>query len=231
MEEFSELDFAKTIAEDICKSRNFEHEIEIHFTDDINTEKLKYLKREFTIDEYKKMDHSSLNGTALPFENNGFHIIIKNGNPEYYFTVAHECTHIIDYFEFMNNFNNGKIEIEQNPLYYSFGYYSEFNARFTAHLIMLNLYSTIDTNFNKDFEIESLTQLLIESYNNMQTVISVKEIYELMQLLGRWFSIEIATQKTYTLPCFEDLYVLLSNFHEDKSLENLTKLDSYFRCL
>lgn len=231
MENQDKLSFAKEIVQNICKVWNFKYDIEVHFTDNINSEKLKYLKRDYTIKKYREMDQSNMNGIALPFECNGFHIIINNKNQEFYFTIFHECSHIIDYYEFMNKFNNGKIEIEQNPFYFTFGYYSEFNARFVAHYSMLKLYANNDNNFKKDVEIDTLRQLITNLHENFKIEVSNEKFYELMQLLGRWFSIEYATQKEYELPYFKNLYILLHNFHKNKSLDNLTKLDYYFRNL
>ena len=222
----NKLEISNNLMHLLCKSRNFPNEINIHFTNDINSEKLKYLTREKTINEYSKMDHSRFNGTALPFENNGFHILINESNKEFYFTVVHECCHIIDYYEFLINFNNSDIEIEYNPLYFSFGYYSEFNARSTAHLFMLCTYKDINKNFNVSFEITELSKLIKENYKDYR---SHDNTYELMQLLGRWYSIEKVSKQEFTLPHYKTFYKLLKNFNQNNTKHNLELLDKYIK--
>lgn len=211
------------LVKELCKKRKFDFKIEIHYSEDINKDILKYLSREKTINYYKQQDFSKFNGVALPFEDKGYHIVINLKRFSEITTIIHETTHIIDYYEFRNIYNNGNIDIENHPYYWAFSIFSEFNARFAAHKLYLNL----DNSNAKDFEIEELTNIINNLYSLKGDLLNKDDYYNLMQYLGRWYSIENICKTHFSLPHYYNIYTLLINYLSNKSETSLALLSSY----
>lgn len=210
----------------ICSERGFNFDIEVHYSEDINQDILQYVFREETISQYKQNDFSKYNGVAVPFENNGYHIIINMKLFNDLTTIIHETTHIIDYYEFRNIYNNENIDIENHPYYWGFSFYTEFNARFTAHRFYLNY--LWDESYPKDIEIEELTQMINKLYSLKRDLLTKDDFYNLMQYLGRWYSIEDVCKKQYQLPHYSDLYNILITYLNNQDENSLYLLSSMF---
>lgn len=209
------------IVNTLCECRGFPFNINIHFEDKINIKTLSKYLSETTIKKYKNTNFlSDNNGIALPFENNGYHIIIKSNLKDNYSTIAHETTHIIDYYEFTKSFNNGDLEIENNFLYPAFYLFSEFNARFVGHTLALQ---NIE---QKDIEISDLSKNIRNEYETIKDNFTMENIYEMMQLLGRWFAIEFAMKKSFELPCCKNLYKALVEFFKNWQADKLYELNN-----
>ena len=216
----------KLVMKQICKLRNFNYDIEIHYSEDINKDIIKYIYRDSTIDEYKKIDFSGFNGVALPYEGNGYHIIINTKLFAEITTIIHETTHIIDYYEFRKIYNDGKIDIETHPYYWGFSLFTEFNARYTAHKFYLEY--LLDESYNKDIEITPLKDRINAFHSLNGDDLSITDFYNLMQDLGRWYSIEVICKKQYKIPHYSDLYNLLVKYLKNQNEEDLYLLSSIF---
>ncbi len=215
--------------EAICAIRKFPHKINVYFSDDINADILKYLQREKSINVFKNNDNSVYNAIALPYENKGFNIIVNNEKFHEITTIIHETTHIIDYYEFMVLFNNSRIDIENHKLYNAFCLYSEFNARFEAHKFYLSF--LFDEKMDKDCEINVLHDDILTLFKSKENTETINDFYLLMQLLGRWYSIEEICNTMYDLPAYTDLYQKLKNHKTCESYENLNSLYEEFKKL
>ncbi len=223
------VDLAEKCIETVCKIRNFPYKINVHFSSNINIDIMKYLYREKSIATFKNRDNSKYNAIALPYENHGFHIIVNNEKFTEITTIIHEATHIIDYYEFMINLNQGKIDIENHKLYYSFCLYSEFNARYEAHKFYLCF--LLEKEISKDFEIDILNEHVLEFFKEKGDIETLDDFYALMQLLGRLYSIEDVCNSTYDLPAYNELYLKLKNYKNCKNNENLKIIDDEFHKL
>lgn len=215
----------RLLIQQICGERKFPYQIQIHYTKDLSNEVLKYLQREKTINYFKNEDLSELNAVALPFEGLGFHIVIDEDKEHPFTTAIHEATHIIDYYEFMVNFNNNSYDIENNKLYRAFYCYTEFNARFLAHSFYLK---NINLQLPKDIELPDLINLIDQFNNKYAYIATVPDFYKLMQWLGCWAAIEYVNSTTYNLPNYNGLYDKLWVVKQETNYKTLTELDAEF---
>lgn len=209
----------------ICGERKFPYQIQIHYTKYLGNELLKYLQREKTISFYKNEDLSELNAVALPFEGLGFHIVIDEDKEHPFTTAIHEATHIIDYYEFMINFNNSSFDIENNNLYRAFYCYTEFNARLMAHIFYLK---NLHLQLPKDIELPNLINLIDQFNNKYAYIATVPDFYKLMQWLGCWAAIEYVKNTTYELPHYTSLYEKLIAVKQKTNDTTLAELDAEF---
>lgn len=161
----------------------------------------------------------------MPFEGLGFHIVIDEDKELPATTVIHETTHIIDYYEFMINFNNGSFDIENNNLYRAFYCYTEFNARLTAHIFYLK---NLHLQLPKNIELPDIINLINQFYSQYANIETVKDFYKLMQLLGRWAAIECVNNTTYELPHYSSLYEKLVAAKQKTNDTTLAELDTEF---
>lgn len=218
----------RKIVEKLCNERNFHNSIELHYVDNLNDAVMQYLHSMLYRSQFHGVDLSYYNAIALPYEGYGFHIIIDKNKAKPLTTVLHEATHIIDYYEFMIIFNDGNINITKNDLYPAFYFYSEFNARFTAHYFLL---STINVDSEKNFEIPELTNIINQIYDNKNGKETVEDFYELMQLFGRWFAIEIVMSGIYELPHYITLYEALLSVRKNTNKFSLQTLITEFESI
>ena len=221
-------DADRKIVENLCNERNFHNCIELHYVDNLNDAVMQYLQSTFYRSQFNSVDLSCYNAIVLPYEGYGFHIIIDKNKATPLTAALHEATHIIDYYEFMINFNDGNINITKNDLYPAFYCYSEFNARFTAHHFLLSI-TNIDS--EKNVEIPALTNIINQFYDNKNGKETVEDFYELMQFLGRWFAIEIVMSGMYELPHYITLYEALLSVKENTNQSSLQKLNIEFESI
>jgi hypothetical protein len=164
---------------------------------------------------------------------------------EYYSTLTHEFTHIIDYSEFFNKYGNLYIqnkEIKISNYYYEFYLWTEFNAKRNGIENLMKIYSILNKeidlkgtaeNFINDLKIEK--RELNRHYELMHFLARISVFEKRKKLTKEEFPIDFIRENvnSHFLELFEKLKVIKSfddfdsNKSEIRKLLDLKKQENY----
>lgn len=138
----------------------------------------------------------SLNGTVVlckDIKRDGVHVIISQrpfysiDNGTVFGTINHELTHANDFVDFANRIRTTESDlIMRNDYWHTLHMWSEFHARRNGFLRILKIAGGEATSFDDDFAIGEIN-LIREKWIELK---DENELYELMQLCGRYSVIE-----------------------------------------
>lgn len=165
----------------ILSERKSNISVEIIETEDFDNEIKRHVHAEERLVKLLSGDLSQYNGLMLPYDGESTVILIKQSD-EYMYTVMHEMTHAVDYYNFIQQCNDGDhSNVEHNELYYTFGFCSEFNARRKAHSHYVN-----DNDYDRIAQLTEILTAITELLAKIGEIDYTKFFYSLMQLLGRF---------------------------------------------
>lgn len=166
-----------------------------------------YLKSE--LDEWRKSEIkrqkdiiSGNNGlTIYPSNNRDYFIILiskeeieksQENNLLMICTLWHELTHVIDYQNFANTFNNGNFEnIEKVENYMGFYFWTEYNAKKISYKLYKDFFWEDKSNSEESLEYIRNTELEFQNENLRQQLLSyehnlTQQIYYIIHYLARY---------------------------------------------
>ena len=200
--------------------------IEIHFVDSIETSWRQYAKRDKVLRDFENGDYTDMNGICMPFDGEKYHIHILNSHDEFPTTVLHEYTHAVDYERFRVEYNDGRIDIENNMFYKTFYVYSEFHAYSNAHHLYL---LTIDENKRYEVylqEIDAIIEGICELIDQSIAMRDIDFYYKLMRFLGKLNALQIMgfdISKAFDAD-LNKLFIALSELLTHWTVDNLIRL-------
>ncbi len=208
-----------------------------NFIDEIIKHEIEEWKRKHYMDNLDIVNNN--NGLVLyPNEvNKEFKILISlelikktdENNSQHICTIFHEITHVIDYSNFVNDFNDGNYEkLENIENYFAFWMWTEFNAKrvsYKLYKMLIQGEQKSDEGLNYlienevPFQEEVIREQLQKHSNNIQ-----QQIYSIIHYLARYYEWEVYDYENFeNYKRFPSWFKLMCNDKIEKIYDFLKK--------